>query len=954
MIMSVLSRLFGKKAVPQQPRQEKAVSLDTLSPEALINIALGESKVEGGEQMRLSAIQKVKDEQTLRKIAFGGTSQPAQRAAKKQLAALIDSNHLSIEHLRTQVAEPLALFEIISLTQQPEKLEQLLSAETDADLLFNVALKGGTVKLRQIAAQKITNKDHLTQLLKASKGKDKTVYRIVKEKCDAIKEEERKHAATEAAIDASLQALEQHSQRQLDPQFAAKFHHLQQQWQSLAESASEDSCVRAQRAIDTCQATIDAVADAQAEKVAHQQALNSADQQRNEVLQSLVQLAKGAASSELDGEEINTHLAALKSQWESALEQKAASTHEQKSYKKFTDTLGMLQSQQQQYGTLQEHLQAFIKATSSTDADEENIESAKLGRALKQRINARDLFADEDLPAIFQEAQTAIDQWDKARNEKKVALQNTQRHMGGLIRKAKESVQTGRLKQAAGLRRAIDEKAAQLDELPSHLQNQLQQLDEDLDKLQDWKDYAVLPKKHDLIAQMKSLLDSQEHPEALALKIKRLQDDWKALSKGGGLHKEGQDQDQELWEEFHQYAQTAFQPCRDYFAEQAVVREKNLENCKVLVEQIKAYNQNYDWDNAQWKDVEQVVRVARQEWRSHTPTERAATAPVLKEFEQTLAQIEQKLNQERENNRQLKQQLIDQAKELLTLTDQRQAVDQAKRLQASWQQVGVTARSVDQKLWRDFRAACDAVFAKKQQQSAEFKEELEANLTRAQALIAELKTLTQSDQALLDMRGQVDTLRQEFNNVGMLPKAKAQEVNADFLQAIDTYEQKILAERQAVKQQVWLNLFAANDLARCCQLALLSTTDSEKAQGLVAETNEKITAINPLPNGGLKALQQKLVVPLVVTDIDENLLALRMLCVRAEVLCGVSTPAADQSLRMAYQVKQLEQNFGQKPGDLKTELESLVFEWVSVGPVETADYEPLFQRFNQCGMALSQ
>lgn len=290
----------------------------------------------------------------------------------------------------------------------------------------------------------------------------------------------------------------------------------------------------------------------------------------------------------------------------------------------------------------------------------------------------------------------------------------------------------------------------------------------------------------------------------------------------------------------------------------------------------------------------------------------------------------------------------------MTLTDQRQAVDQAKRLQASWQQVGVTARSVDQKLWRDFRAACDAVFAKKQQQSAEFKEELEANLTRAQALIAELKTLTQSDQALLDMRGQVDTLRQEFNNVGMLPKAKAQEVNADFLQAIDTYEQKILAERQAVKQQVWLNLFAANDLARCCQLALLSTTDSEKAQGLVAETNEKITAINPLPNGGLKALQQKLVVPLVVTDIDENLLALRMLCVRAEVLCGVSTPAADQSLRMAYQVKQLEQNFGQKPGDLKTELESLVFEWVSVGPVETADYEPLFQRFNQCGMALSQ
>lgn len=951
--MSVLSRFFGKKAAPQKPRQEKAASLDTLSPEALIAIALAESQTEGSEQTRLSAIQKVKDEQTLRKIAFGSSSQPAQRAAKKQLAALIDSKDLSFEQLRANHAEPMALFEILSLSQQPEKLEQLLAAETDADLLFKVALKGGTVKLRQIAAQKINDKDHLAQLLKDSKGKDKTVYKIVKEKCDVFKEQERQRAATQAAIEASVQALEQHSHRPLDPQFTAKFHHLQQQWQALAETASEDLRLQAQHAIDRCQATIDAVANAQAEEAAHQQALSSADQHRHEVLQSLSQLAKRAASDELLTDDIAAQLSALTNQWAAALEQKPAPAHEQKSYKKVTDTLAMLQDQQQQYGTLQAHLQTFINATSAS-GEAENPESASIFRTLAQRLRARDLFSEGELPATFQEAQVALDQWDKARNEKKSALQNTQRHIGGLIRKAKDAVQTGRLKQAAGLRRAIDEKAALLGELPSQLQNQLQQLDEDLEKLQDWKDYAVLPKKHDLIAQMKSLLDSQEHPEALALKIKRLQDDWKALSKGGGIHKEGQDQDQELWEEFHEYAQTAFQPCRDYFAEQAVIREKNLENCKVLVEQVKTYHQNYDWDNAQWKDVEKVVRVARQEWRNYTPTERAATAPVLKEFEETLAQIEQKLDQEREKNRQLKQQFISEAKDLLALPDQRQAVDQAKRLQASWQQVGVTARSVDQKLWREFRAACDAVFAKKQQQSAEFKEELEANLSRAQAIIAELKTLTQeSGQALMEARGKVDTLRQAFNDAGMLPKAKSQEVTAEFMQTIEVFEQKIRAERQAAKQQVWHNLFAANDLARRCQLVLLTTADSEEAQGLVTDANEKIAAINPLPGGGLKAVQQKLVLPL-VTDVEENLLALRMLCVRAEVLCGLSTPAADQPLRMAYQVKQLEQNFGQKPGDPKVEMESLVFEWIAVGPVETADYEPLFQRFDQCRMALSQ
>src|SRR5690606_25260777 len=134
------------------------------------------------------------------------------------------------------------------------------------------------------------------------------------------------------------------------------------------------------------------------------------------------------------------------------------------------------------------------------------------------------------------------------------------------------------------------------------------------------------------------------------------------------------------------------------------------------------------------------------------------------------------------------------------------------------------------------------------QQSAEFKEELEANLTRAQAIIAELKTLTQeSGQALIDARGKVDTLRQAFNDAGMLPKAKSQEVNAGFVQAVEEFEQKVRAERQAAKQQVWLNLFAANDLVRRCQLAVLATKNPEEAQGLVVDANEKIAAINPLP-----------------------------------------------------------------------------------------------------------
>src|SRR6185312_3209113 len=155
----------------------------------------------------------------------------------------------------------------------------------------------------------------------------------------------------------------------------------------------------------------------------------------------------------------------------------------------------------------------------------------------------------------------------KAAEKKTAELQSVHRHIAGLIRKANETVSSGVLGKAMGIRRAIDEKLQNLEQLPNHLANQLEQLDETLIKLQDWKNYAVQPKKHELIAQLEALDGSKEHPESLANKIKRIQDEWRALSRGG------KDQDQELWEKFHDLAQKVYQPCRNYFEQQAVIRQ---------------------------------------------------------------------------------------------------------------------------------------------------------------------------------------------------------------------------------------------------------------------------------------------------------------------------------------------------------------------------------------------
>ena len=343
------------------------------------------------------------------------------------------------------------------------------------------------------------------------------------------------------------------------------------------------------------------------------------------------------------------------------------------------------------------------------------------------------------------------------------------------------------------------------------------------------------------------------------------------------------------------------------------------------------------------------MRVARQEWRRFIPTERAATQPVLADFETTLSHIQQKLHDEFARNADRKKALIEEVKQLVNSEDSRKAIDGVKQLQARWQAIGASARKTEQQLWREFRDGCDAVFAKRQQQSAEFKTELEANLTVAKNLVIELDKLSElSGSDLTEARKRVDEIRQEFGGLGQFPKAQVTDIKTAFTQAVERFEQKLKDERVALKQQVWVNLFAANNMVRLHELALVKGKPADDAK-----LQSEIDDIAQWPNGGLKSIQQKISRVNAGADIKENLAALRELSIRAEILTDSLTPAEDQSLRMSFQVNQLQQNFGRKATDVAAEFEHLIFDWVAIGAVETSEYDALFKRFNACRLKVA-
>jgi len=529
----------------------------------------------------------------------------------------------------------------------------------------------------------------------------------------------------------------------------------------------------------------------------------------------------------------------------------------------------------------------------------------------------------------------------KALAEKREAHAQSLRQIGGLIRKAHGSLGEGSTGRAAGLRRAIEERLAGSPALPAHLSNQLQQLDKKLAELKDWKNFTVAPKRIELMEEMESLVGSTLEPPVLAERIKSLQEDWRTLSKGAGENLEAD------WQRFQEAAQKAYQPCREYFEAQALQRQDNLQHRTALFERLAAFEAEHNWERPDWRRVVVALRESRQEWRRYSAVDRAPGKALQQKFDALTASLQARLDAEYARNIKAKQTLSERAQRLLGGEDSRKAIEDVKALQQQWRTVGLVPRPEDQRLWEQFRQHCDAVFQKRQQESNEYTAALEANKAKAVALCEELEGIARlSGKELLQGAGRAPDLRVAFE-AGEFPRAEARGLHARFERALESCERAVARQTASDAERSWSDLFDAANRVRAYRLATSRVAEAAECDALLHEAEIHMASVARWPKGGLETLKKELA-RANSGDIAANEKALRLLCIRAEIITDTPTPTEDQSLRREYQVQRLIKNMGQGSGADEATLDSMAMEWVSVGPTEATTYLSLLERFKRC------
>jgi hypothetical protein len=137
-----------------------------------------------------------------------------------------------------------------------------------------------------------------------------------------------------------------------------------------------------------------------------------------------------------------------------------------------------------------------------------------------------------------------------------------------------------------------------------------------------------------------------------------------------------------------------------------------------------------------------------------------------------------------------KRKLIDEAKALRDSQEWKDAADKLIKLQKAWKSAGHAGQKLEQKLWQEFRGACDAFFNSRQKHFEEQDKALETNLLAKQDLIAKIEAyeLPEDKQsALLALK----EFTSAFNAIGKVPMKQKDAIYNTYKSAIDKHYGKL-------------------------------------------------------------------------------------------------------------------------------------------------------------------
>ncbi len=969
--MKLFQKFFKPKWKNNDPaiRKQALLALDPADNQEILSEIVCH---DGSCDLRLLALKRISDFDFMVQTAQSNSQPEVRELANKRIRQSLSGEQAtpldeSQRIAKIQQINDQKLFEYIVEKGNTGTLRKsVIEHITREALLGNLAISDNDSDIRHSAAEKISQKSTLERVFRATKTKDKNVSRIVKKRLDHLTAEAEKPAkllSDQKNICVAIEGLGIKGLWQRDkPQFDACI----LQWSALGQPESLALQNRFEQAKNKFERGYEDYLERHAERLQEEASYLPIREEKQAIIDRLHQLITQLEKTpDIESPEFSDIKDAafkqealwknikslpddieieIRQQFNDLLTNIKQSINQRLHNKTLLDSLDILQKE------INKNIKQPFKLSSKLITQFEN----KLSK-LQSNDN------DEKIEKLVQNIKQRIDHATNLLTRQKDRMDNLFTQMKTQITEMEDQLSKGILKEAIGLRNTIQNNMI---ELEKHGVKNLHQFKEHLNEssnkineLSNWRSWANTPQKQQIIDKVEALIGSDLDPKEIAYIVSQARKDWKNL---GPSEK---DSSQALWEKFQSACDSAYEPCKVFFAEESKTFAENYEGRVKFLEKLEAFLKQADWDNIDWKKVETLFRQARQDWNELGLTDKTKRKDLNKRFYLAHNQLKAALNREWDKNTETKSAIVTKAQALANEENLQSAINTAKELQQQWKAAGRIQHAKERELWGQFKQACDAVFARREELNKQRDEEAQKNIDHKEALVSKIENICNQPLDRLDaLKSELKQCQNEIINAGNTTSETDSAFDKRLSFALNIYERKqeSLEKYNIVAELIYLR----EKSAACTQLELaIEKNETDNIETIVEsmsrmqepkqqDWNEKIQrrfqSAEQLAktNDSSNILSKKA---------EKNLILKKLATVQLEIIADIETPDVAANDRLKAQAQRLSdklnKGYEQDAWDAFLEME---VEWLTNGPVLSVDLASLKQRHDSAIRALKE
>ncbi len=250
-----------------------------------------------------------------------------------------------------------------------------------------------------------------------------------------------------------------------------------------------------------------------------------------------------------------------------------------------------------------------------------------------------------------------------------------------------------------------------------------------------------------------------------------------------------------VWQRFKAASDAVYTKRDNYLQNLQKELQVNLDEKQKLADEVQQFAE-YNSDRIkEWNQKTKEILDVQKRWEIVGGLPRAKAKDVNKKFWGAFKAFFnnknaffKKLDEEREQNLKLKNELVERALALKESSDWEKTSNELKALQQRWKEIGPVPEKQREKVFRDFKEACDFFFEQRRNQHGKIETEQTENLREKERICEELERHAADGTAAPNL---LRDLQEKYNSIGFVPRGNISSIRNRYHEAVDKFVKAI-------------------------------------------------------------------------------------------------------------------------------------------------------------------